>query len=163
MAIACPFDSPKRSAQRGVATVEFAILIIPLLLLLLGVFEYGRAIYQYNTLAKAVRDGTRLLSAVAPGTNLAVARCLVVHGNEACTGSPLVQGLTTGMVSVCDATSCAGTHAAQATGHGSVNLVTVTVTGFTYNSLFNFSFGGFTFGAPNITYDPISVTMRQAS
>ncbi len=152
-----------RKAQHGAAAVEFAILIVPLLLMLFGVTEYGRAIYQYNTLAKSVRDATRYLSAVAPGSGHAAARCLAVYGNSNCTGSPLAPGLTTGMVGICDATNCAATHNSQPTGSGTANLVTVTVNGYTFQTLLNFSMSGLTIGAPDITYDPIQNTMRQAS
>lgn len=152
-----------RKAQRGAAAVEFAILIVPLLLMLFGVTEYGRAIYQYNTLVKSVRDATRYLSAVAPGSGHAAARCLAVYGNSNCTGSPLAPGLTTGMVGICDATNCAATHNSQPTGSGTANLVTVTVNGYTFQTLLNFSMSGLTIGAPDITYDPIQNTMRQAS
>lgn len=150
-------------AQRGTATIEFAILVVPLLLLLFGVTEYSRAIYQYNTLVKSVRDATRYLSAVAPGSGYAVARCLAVYGTTNCTGRALAPGLTTSMVSICDATTCIGTHASQTTGSGTVNLVTVTISGYQFHSLFNFPLGNVTVGAPNITYGPIQNTMRQAS
>lgn len=159
--------------RRGVATVEFSILIVPLLLLLFGVTEYGRAIYQYNTLTKSVRDATRYLSAVAPGSGHSAARCLVVYGTTNCSGNPLAPGLTTGMVTICDASipSCQATHLSQQTGHGTINLVTVTINDpglpdnqkFQFDSLFDFSLFGFNFGAPNIIYDPIRNTMRQAS
>lgn len=160
-----PFSSKpsKPRAQRGAAAVEFAILIVPLLLMLFGVTEYGRAIYQYNTLVKSVRDASRYLSAVAPGSGHAAARCLAVHGNSNCTGNPLAPGLTTGMVSICDAGNCAATHNSQPTGSGTANLVTVTVTGYTFQTLLNFTMSGLTIGAPDITYDPIQNTMRQAS
>jgi Flp pilus assembly protein TadG len=48
--------------QRGLAAVEFAIVAPVLLLLMLGVAELGRALYQYNTLSKAVRDSARYYS-----------------------------------------------------------------------------------------------------
>jgi Flp pilus assembly protein TadG len=71
--------------------------------LALGVAEYGRALYQYNTLVKTVRDAARLLSQHNPldavSYSLAVndARCLAVHGNTGCTGPSLVSGLTSAM------------------------------------------------------------------
>lgn len=151
-----------RNRQRGVAAVEFGILVIPLLVMLLGLTEYGRAIYQYNTLTKAVRDATRLLTTVAPGNAWSQATCLAVYGNMDCTGSPLIPGLTTAMVSICDASNCPGSHALVATGQGAVNLVTVEVQGFQFQSLFNFEIAGLTIGAPNITFGAIGNTMRQA-
>lgn len=151
-----------KSRQRGVAAVEFGILVIPLLVMLLGLTEYGRAIYQYNTLAKAVRDATRLLTTVAPGNGWSEATCLAVHGNFDCSGNVLVPGLTTSMVSICDASNCQGSHALVQTGLGAVNLVTVEIQGFQFQSLFNFELAGLTMGAPNITFGPIGNTMRQA-
>lgn len=153
-----------KKQQHGVAAVEFGILIVPLLLMLLGLFEYGRAIYQYNTLVKSVRYATRYLTAVAPGNTTNEwdkARCLVRYGNTSCTGNLLVPGLTAAMVTICDSTNCAGTHAAVATTEGVVNLVTVDVQGYQFQSLFNFTIGGLNIGAPDITFDAIGNTMRQ--
>ncbi len=45
-----------RSRMRGVAAVEFALVLIPLIVLATGVAEFGRAIYQYETLTKATRN-----------------------------------------------------------------------------------------------------------
>lgn len=56
--------------QRGVAAVEFALVIFILLLAVAGIIEFGRAFWYYNALAKATRDGARFL-AVAPITELA--------------------------------------------------------------------------------------------
>ena len=151
-----------RKRQRGVAAVEFGFLIIPLTLMLFGLTEYGRAIYQYNTLVKATRDATRYLSTVAPGNGFSQARCLARHGNTACSGPLLVPDLTDDKVVICDATNCAGTHALVPTGSGAVNLVTVTISGYQFQSLINFPVGGLSAGAPDITFGDISNTMRQA-
>ncbi|MGQ0443776.1 MAG: TadE/TadG family type IV pilus assembly protein [Beijerinckiaceae bacterium] len=48
--------------QKGVAIVEFTIVLPLLLLLMLAIAEFGRALYQYNALTKAVRDGARFMS-----------------------------------------------------------------------------------------------------
>ncbi|HJV00200.1 MAG TPA: TadE/TadG family type IV pilus assembly protein [Burkholderiaceae bacterium] len=142
--------------QGGVASVELAFLIIPLLVLTFGTTEYGRAVYQYNTLAKASRDAARFLSEQGPGdaTDLATAKCLAVYGNSNCSGSVLAPGLTTDMVSVCDSVSCPSTHQNQATGSGVINLVTVTISGYPFTSLVPFI-------APSVTFNNISTTMRQ--
>lgn len=153
--------TPKKY-QRGVAAVEFGLLIIPLTLMLFGLTEYGRAIYQYNTLAKATRDATRYLTTVAPGNGWTEASCLARHGNTTCSGDPLAPGLTADKVVICDATNCAGTHALVPTGSVAVNLVTVTISGYEFKSLINFPVAGLSIGAPDITFDDISNTMRQA-
>ena len=146
---------PTRRDQRGAAAVEFALLLTPLVVMLFGTTELGRAIYTYNTLDKTVRDAARHLSQHGPG-DVAVqteARCLAVYGNESCSGPALAPGLTTAAVQICDALSCPGTHAAQPTGLGSVNLVTVGIQGYAYNSLVEFV-------VPDMTFNNIAATLR---
>jgi len=135
--------------------VELGILMIPLTVLAFGITEYGRAIFQYNTIVKGARDATRYLSQYGPGdaTQIGVAKCLAVYGNRTCTGTSLVPGLTTSLVQVCDRTNCAD-HLNQPTGAGVVNLVTVTVDGFPFKSLVPLMVNDITFG-------PIHTTMRQ--
>ncbi len=152
-----------REHQRGVAAVEFAILIVPLMLMLFGLTEYGRAIYQYNTLAKATRDATRYLTTVAPGTGTEVAKCLVLWGehtsdcadNDPANPTPgvLAPYLSKGMVSVSSKTIDIDGSA--------VNLVTVTIANYEFQSAINFPVGGLSVGSPNITFGEISNTMRQ--
>jgi len=48
--------------QQGLAVVELVIILPLILLVALAVAELGRGLYQYNTLSKAVHDGTRYLS-----------------------------------------------------------------------------------------------------
>jgi Flp pilus assembly protein TadG len=148
--------------QRGSAVVELAIVISVMVALAFGVTELGRAIYQYNSLVKATRDAARYLSGQGPGdpADVTKAQCLAVYGNAGCTGSPLVPNLTTAMVSVCDSISCPGTHQNQATGSGVINLVTVTISGYTFNTMVPLSL--FTSMAGNsFVFAPASTTMRQ--
>lgn len=89
--------------QRGLATVEFAICAPILFLLMLATAEIGRLLFQYNSLAKAVRDGARY-AATATTNSLRVVnitpemttatRNLVVHGDIAGTGAALLPELT---------------------------------------------------------------------
>lgn len=53
---------------RGVAMVEFVVVAPFLLLLMLIIGEFGRLLFQYNTLSKSVREGARYLAGHAPGT-----------------------------------------------------------------------------------------------
>ncbi|MDP3653116.1 MAG: TadE/TadG family type IV pilus assembly protein [Rhodoferax sp.] len=140
---------------RGVATVEFALLLTPLVLMIFGTTELGRAIYSYNTLDKTVRDAGRHLSQHGPADPLIAgqARCLAVYGTTDCTGTPVAPGLTTGMVSICDALLCPSTHASQPTGLGSINLITVSIQDYPYTSIVSFV-------VPDMTFNNISVTLR---
>lgn len=149
----------KRSGMRGAVAVEFALLLIPMLLLAFGVVEYGRALYQYNTLVKTVRDSARLLSQYNPADTasysvaLTDARCLAVHGNTTCSGPSLAPGLTTGMVGIASTTTttAAGTP---------VTLVEVSITGYVFNFVFNPAnlLGN---AANTLPFSEIHATMRQ--
>lgn len=50
--------------QRGVAAVEFALVLFLLMVLVSGTVEFGRTIWYYNSLTKATRDGARIMSMV---------------------------------------------------------------------------------------------------
>lgn len=49
-------------SERGAAAVEFAIALPVLLILLLGIVEFGRAYQTQATLAAAAREGVRILA-----------------------------------------------------------------------------------------------------
>lgn len=157
-----------RRHQQGTAAVEFAILLVPLLLLAFGVVEYGRAIYNYNTLVKSVRSAARLMSAYSPdstdyATQATAARCLAVHGNTTCTGPLLAPNLSTTQVKICDRKSWSACGASQATyhnvatGEGAINLVEVRITGY----VFPFIGLPLVVTASTITLGPIKSVMRQ--
>lgn len=135
--------------QNGVALVEFALVLPFLLLLTMITTEFGRAMYQYNTLTKSVRDAVRYLSIQTPGTHLTEARNMMVYGNTAGTGTPLALGLTSSHVP--DPTwQTAGTNPV-------INTVTVRIEGYTFNSLFPSVFG-IPFGS--VTFSNVTATMR---
>ncbi len=143
--------------QSGAVLVELALLMLPLLLLVFGITEYGRAVYQYNTLAKGVRDGARFLSQYEPGhaDRILQARSLVVCGKTDCDASdPLVPGISLSNVAVRDRTSDP-TLNLQSTGRGVVNLVRIEVSGFTFRSAVSAI-------VPDVTFGPIQATMVQA-
>lgn len=49
-----------KDAKRGAATVEFAVVVPILLLLLFGIMEFGRAMYVSQALAWSAREGARM-------------------------------------------------------------------------------------------------------
>lgn len=85
--------------ERGTQLVELAIVLPILIMLFAATAEFGRYFYEYTTLAKAARAGTRYLATSAVNANEdGKAKNIVVYGNEAGTGSPLIPGLTTANV-----------------------------------------------------------------
>ena len=88
-----------RKDESGIQLVELAI-VVPIFLLLFGATaEFGRYFYEYTTVAKAARVGARYLCTAAVNSSEdAIAKNLVVYGNETGTGSPLISGLTTSNV-----------------------------------------------------------------
>lgn len=142
--------------QKGVAAVELAILLPLLLFIVFGITEFGRALYSYNTILKGTRDAARYAMTQQPGGGAdAVTQCLAVYGNTDCSGDPLAPGLTTTMVSVCDWQRCPATNQAQGAAPV-INLVTVTVSGYTFQSFVPFV----TAGLQYIIFAPISTTME---
>ncbi|MGQ7818353.1 TadE/TadG family type IV pilus assembly protein [Metapseudomonas furukawaii] len=111
----CAFHQPR--GQRGVAMVEFAIALPLLLLMLLAIGEFGRMLYQYNSLLQASRDAGRYVAGKAWDRTLgkivlvdqqqdkdlvSEARNIAVYGIPGVTddSQPVVAGLETGDVSV---------------------------------------------------------------
>jgi Flp pilus assembly protein TadG len=55
----------RANRYRGAATVEFALVLVILLLLLFGMLEIGRALFKWNSAAEATRIGARTAAIVA--------------------------------------------------------------------------------------------------
>ena len=51
-----------RRYSKGVVTVEFAFVIVLFLLIIAGIFGFGRTFWYADALTKSTRDGARLLS-----------------------------------------------------------------------------------------------------
>lgn len=142
----------KHHRQQGVELVELALILPFLLLLSMLVVEFGRALYEYNTVAKSVRDAVRYLSVQLPNTGCSQAQNLVVYGQTTAGTTPLAPGLNTGAVSCSWQTS--GTYPL-------INTVTVTVTGYRFRSM-TASVLGLRLGDANggLTLSNIAATMR---
>jgi Flp pilus assembly protein TadG len=89
---------------------EFVIGIPVLLFLLYCVVEFGRAFVQFSALSDAARDADRYLASNALAGSTGVvnlsgavsgsAKNLVVYGNAAGSGTPLLPGLAVSQVTV---------------------------------------------------------------
>ncbi len=75
------------SSQSGAAIVEFALVASILILLMGGMYEFGRAFWYYEALSKATRDGARAMSVAKVATINSVgkpaARTLVANAAAA--------------------------------------------------------------------------------
>lgn len=135
--------------QRGVAIIEFALVLPVLLMLTFITTELGRALLHYNTLTKSVREASRYLSTQTPGTGTTQARNLVVYGSVEARAVPQLPGLNTSNVPD-PVWETAGTVPV-------INTVTVRITGYQFESMFTNAFG-ITFGA--LQFPDIAATMR---
>jgi Flp pilus assembly protein TadG len=73
-AVATAASRPRRrSAQDGAAAVEFALLAPLLMLLVLGVINFGIAFNVQETLTQAAREGVRGLALQTPSYNVTTA------------------------------------------------------------------------------------------
>jgi len=86
------------SRDRGAAAVEFALVLPILLLLVIGIIEFGRAYHVQTTLSNAARDGVRVMALQDSAT---AARTRVVKS------APTLD-LTTDMIKVEPTTPCSG-------------------------------------------------------
>ncbi|WP_175775015.1 TadE/TadG family type IV pilus assembly protein [Burkholderia anthina] len=113
------FPRLRRRAERGSTIVEFALIASILIMLLVGIFEFGRVLFYWGTASEAVRLGAR--TAIICDVNSAgVAKRvtsmlpLLADANVSVTYTP----------SGCDVTSC--------------TFVTVSVTNVTVKTMIPF-------------------------
>jgi hypothetical protein len=154
----------RRGDMRGAAAVELALVSIILVMLVLAAVDFARAMFVYDQLVKSARDGVRYLSFFDPSVPgnypIALAKNRMIYGSVNGGGNTIVPGLTADKISVCDrvnSNACPGEIFADVpTGSGSINLVTVKISGYQYDPIFP----GVS-KVTTLTFEPISVTMRQ--
>lgn len=103
----------KRDTERGATLVEFAIGATVFLAVLFAVLEFGRALWLHNALTDAARRGARY-AVVNSEANSAQIQNVVVYGNPAGTGTPLINNLST--------TNVAVNHSTFGVGEGTVSV-----------------------------------------
>ena len=147
----------KHKLQTGLAAIEFVLILFSLLVLGFGVFDFGRLLYQYDTLTKSTRDATRYLAAVVRppasayqsdatySAAVSSARNLALCGTiSACGSNALVSGLTASNIDIDYPASV-----------GNITYVRIFVSGYST------SFITTVFGGASKSLGTISVTMRQ--
>lgn len=103
----------KNKWQSGLAAIEFVLILPILLILAFGVIDFGRVLFQYDTLTKSTRDAVRYIAGVVrpPATAYAAdanyttavnnARNLALCGSiAACGNNALVSGLTLSNITI---------------------------------------------------------------
>ena len=154
-------------AQEGMAAVEFAIITPLLLILLIGIFDFGRLMVDYQVVNKSVRDATRFLTRVnvncgaagsgAIGSYLAnpayetTARNLALSGKATTPSVPSDYLLSywtdpATLTMTVDCVANPGTYAGVYTDLAFIPRITVTA-----NVPFTFLFGTVAFNSANIT------------
>lgn len=83
--------------QRGVTTVEFAVVAAVFFMLLFGVIEMGRALFVANALVESTRRGARVAAVCPVGDPRAAQVAIISNGNGVSRISP---DLTTTNVAV---------------------------------------------------------------
>lgn len=71
--------SPSLKNTQGAAAIEFALVLILLLMILAAAIEFGRVFWYYTALTKASRDGARQMSVLQSFANIGNVRTLVVN------------------------------------------------------------------------------------
>lgn len=69
-----------RQRAAGMAVVEFASVVLMLLVMIFGIIDFSRAIYQKQILTHLSREGANLASRYASSTNLVDAAQAVIDG-----------------------------------------------------------------------------------
>ena len=65
-------NSSRHSGRRGQAMVEFSLAFLSFMLLLMGLVEFGRAVWTFNTLSHAVSQGARYATVHGSGNPIIV-------------------------------------------------------------------------------------------
>ncbi len=120
---------PIRHHQFGIAAVEFLITLPLLLLIFTVIVEFGNLFLRYNTLSKSVQNavrysvtdvyGTANPSDIAATDNI---KNMVVYGNKAGSGNPILENLKKDDVTV----------------DSSISKYVVVTASYTYSPLLNF-------------------------
>ena len=86
-----------KGRQKGVTTLEFAIVGLLMFIVVFAVIEFGRALFTMNALTEATRRGARMASVCPVGDPKPASVAVFDSGNGS---SSVVSGLTTANVLV---------------------------------------------------------------
>lgn len=124
-----------RHCQRGVTTVEFAIVAAVFLTVLFAIVEFGRALFVANALTESTRRGARV-AAICPVGDPGPARVAIMVKAD---GSSLISSeLTTDNVVVSYLNTAGAPLADPVASFAAIRYVQVRIVGFTQQMLIPF-------------------------
>ena len=85
--------------QQGQTLVEFAFVTLIFLIILFGITEFSRALWTWNALVHATREGARY-AVVEPSSTVTTIQKYVVYHDPAGSSTPVVPGLSESNVEV---------------------------------------------------------------
>ena len=85
-------------SDKGAAAVEFAIVLVPLILLVMGIIDFGRAYNQQLEITSAAREGARVM-AIQPHSSSAARAATIAAANG------LSPSLTNGQITISNCTA----------------------------------------------------------
>lgn len=88
-----------RKNERGSTLVEFSIGVTVFVMAMFGVLEFGRLLWVHNALTDAARRGARYAVMHSASDETSV-KNIVVYGDAAGTGQPMLNNLSTTNVQV---------------------------------------------------------------
>src|SRR5437867_12275689 len=85
--------------QQGHTLVEFAFVTVIFLVVLFGITEFSRALWTWNALVHATREGARY-AVVEPSSTVTTIQKYVVYHDPSGSTTPVVPGLSESQVEV---------------------------------------------------------------
>ena len=145
--------SVRKSRQRGQTLVEFALVSLLFFVVLIGLVEFARALWTWNTIVQATRAGARFAVVETPVASDTTVKNYVVYLNAAGTGSAVLPGLTTSNVQVSYFKHANPPVAATTVSEKyNADIVQISITGYSFNFVVPF------FGS-GITLPPFTTTL----
>lgn len=124
-----------RGIQRGITTVEFAIVGALFFMVLFAVIEFGRALFVANALSESTRRGARV-AAICPVGDPRPAQVAILAGPDG--RSRIAPTLTTANVIVSYLNQAGAIVANPGANSSTIRYVRVSITGYTQQLLIPF-------------------------
>ncbi|MBM0106076.1 pilus assembly protein [Steroidobacter sp. S1-65] len=138
-----------RNHERGITTVEFAIVGAVLFIVLFAVIEFGRALFVANALVEGTRRGARVAAICPVGDSRPAQVAIFADGDGV---SDIAPDLTTANVLVSYLDQSGATLADPGANYSSIRYVQVSIVDYTQQLLIPFAM-------PSFLMPPFSATL----